>query len=102
MPAQYSLVPFGILCREIRYRKGYRLLEQSESIGVPIAEIAAIEAGVKRPSPEYAEKVAAWLDISPEEHRKLKRSTSSAKIMSFEQEKDRRRANASRALSKIS
>jgi|SRR5271170_1688917 len=66
-----SLTEFGRRCREHRAVRHCVMADQAKALGCSVAFVSAVETGVKAVPAKYAERFAAWLRLSTQEHHEL-------------------------------
>lgn len=74
-----ALSTFGKLARELRIRKGVTISAQASVLGITPSAISRIETGNEKPTLEYADKFAKWVEADLIEHQELRRSAISGK-----------------------
>jgi hypothetical protein len=66
-----NLISLGLECREIRIRKGLRMIDQAKAFRCSPSFISAVETGEK-PAPEgYVDQFCDWLQLDPIVRRQL-------------------------------
>ena len=66
-----ALTAFGKRCRQIRAIRLLSMLDQSESTGISVTEIASIESGEIYPTQDYVRNFSNWLALDPAEQANL-------------------------------
>ena len=75
-----ALTKFGSLCREMRAVRNFTMGDQADALDIDVSLISAIEAGAESPTPDYIDRVARWLDLSPSEMQDAKKRGTAAII----------------------